>query len=74
MDSHDTMRLLSLKEVANRVACSRSTIWRMEKNGTFPARIWSSAKRVAWLESEVNAWISAKADARNRSAEVQSNA
>jgi prophage regulatory protein len=37
---------------------------RLERAGQFPRRVQVGAGRVAWLESEVEAWIAAKAAAR----------
>lgn len=37
---------------------------RLEKAGQFPHRVQMSANRVAWLESEITAWIQRRANAR----------
>lgn len=50
-------RLLTRFEVCDRTALSYSTIWRLEREGDFPARRRISANRVAWVESEVERWI-----------------
>lgn len=55
------IRLLRLAAVLDRTGLSRSTIWRLEKAGKFPRRRRVSASVVAWLESEVTAWIQASA-------------
>lgn len=39
---------------------SRSTAWRLEKEGKFPKRRQISAKAVGWLQSEVEAWIESR--------------
>ena len=36
---------------------SRTTAWRMERSGLFPARRQIGANSVGWLRSEINAWI-----------------
>lgn len=48
-------RFLPLREVLARTSLSRSTIYRLVSEGTFPKSIALGA-RVAWLESEVSAW------------------
>lgn len=50
-------RLLSVKQVMERVGLSRATIYRKEGLGEFPARVSISQSRVGWLESEINDWI-----------------
>ncbi|HVJ38191.1 MAG TPA: AlpA family transcriptional regulator [Stenotrophomonas sp.] len=53
---HDGPRLLGMKELRSRVSISSATIYRLIKDGKFPPpkRLGS---RSAWLESEVDAWI-----------------
>lgn len=36
---------------------SRTTAWRLEKEGKFPCRRQLSANAVGWLKTEVEAWI-----------------
>jgi prophage regulatory protein len=50
-------RLLPFREVAQRVALSRSTIWRMERAGQFPKRRQLSVNKVAWWEPEIEEWL-----------------
>ena len=50
-------KLIRLPRVVERTGLSRSTIWRLERGGLFPRRRRISANVVAWLESEVTAWI-----------------
>lgn len=38
---------------------------RLEKSAKFPKRLRLGASRVAWLESEIQDWIKARADERN---------
>ena len=39
---------------------SRSTIWRLERNGCFPKRRVVTFNTVAWDEAEIDAWIQSK--------------
>jgi prophage regulatory protein len=54
------LRLLRFGEVRQRTGLSRSTIWRLERSGSFPKRIQVSVNVVAWREDEVTAWIASK--------------
>ena len=47
------MKLLSAKQVQEMCGISRSTIWRLEKEKNFPARIQISDRRVGWDEDEI---------------------
>jgi predicted DNA-binding transcriptional regulator AlpA len=50
-------RVLRIKEVMSRTGLGRTTIWRLEREGRFPARVRISHNAVAWREHEVLAWI-----------------
>jgi prophage regulatory protein len=50
-------RYLRSKEVMRITGLSRTTIWRKERAGTFPARRRISQNAVGWLESEIMAWV-----------------
>ena len=50
-------RIVLFPELKDRVHLSRSTIFRLERQGLFPRRRHLSTKRVGWLDSEVNEWI-----------------
>lgn len=50
-------RILRAKEVAAMVGLSRTTIWRREKNGVFPARISLGSGSVGWKYNEVRQWM-----------------
>lgn len=52
-----TQALLKRSEVVALVGLGFTTIWRMEKKKEFPARRKLSPGRVAWLRSEVEAWV-----------------
>ncbi len=54
------IRMLRAREVTARTQLSRSTIWRLERAGRFPARRQLSSGRVAWVESEVDAWLASR--------------
>ena len=41
---------------------SRSTIWRQEKEGTFPRRRKLSHRAVGWLKSEILFWLESRGE------------
>ena len=64
-------RLLSDDEVTQKIPLSKTQRWRLEKLGQFPQRIKIGASvnsqqgRVAWAESEIDAWIRGRMAARH---------
>lgn len=54
------MRLIDWKTLKTMVPYSRQHIARLEQAGTFPKRVQLGQARVAWLLSEVEAWIEAR--------------
>jgi len=53
-------KFLRMSEVQNRVPYSRSTIYAKIQKGEFPAPIDLGARAVAWLESDIDAWIASR--------------
>ena len=53
-------RLLPWAKVEALAGISRTTAWREQKRGAFPAPVVLSRRRVAWRESEVVAWKAAR--------------
>lgn len=49
-------RLLPLAEVERETSLDHATIYRRIKAGTFPDRIRISTNRVAWSETDIEAW------------------
>lgn len=64
-------RLISLKEVLDRIPLSKATIYRRIKAGTFPQPIRLSAHRIAFSEQEINAWIARHVEARTEQEQVK---
>src|SRR5262245_56767220 len=60
-------RLLRVREVSTRVGLSRTTIWRMCRDGRFPRPVQlSTAAAVGFVEAEVDAWVVEQIDRRDR--------
>jgi len=54
------LAILRRKQVEARTGLSRSTIYDRIKAGTFPAPVSLGAKAVGWIESEIDAWLTAQ--------------
>lgn len=58
-------RLIRRPEVLERVGLSSSTLYEMTAAGEFPAPIPIGRQAVAFLESEVDAWIKQRIELRD---------
>ena len=56
-------RFLREPEVRHLTGLSRTTRWRLERAGKFPRRRRISETAVAWVSSEINAWIAERMEA-----------
>jgi prophage regulatory protein len=54
------LRFIRFTAVRDRTGLSRSTIWRLERQGEFPRHRRISSNAVGWLEQEVNEWVLAR--------------
>lgn len=54
------MSILRTHEVTQLTGLSRTTIWRLERGGTFPSRVRLSANSVGWVEDEVRDWVNCR--------------
>ena len=57
LDTPKKERFLRLTDVMARTGLSRSAIYLSISEGNFPQNISLSARSVAWLESEIDAWM-----------------
>ena len=53
-------RFITKTQAVDMCGISAVTIWRLETRGEFPQRRQVSANRVAYLESEVVAWMASR--------------
>jgi prophage regulatory protein len=60
METATRTQMLKLREVSARTTMERTTIWRAVRKGTFPRPLRISKQRVAWRESEVEAWLASR--------------
>lgn len=54
-------RVMPWPEVARAVGLSRPQIWRLRRDGKFPAPLRLSTNRVGWKTSSIRAWIDSRA-------------
>ena len=54
------MRILRLPAVMARTGYSAMTLWRKERDGTFPRRVKLGPNSVGWIESEIERWIESR--------------
>ncbi|HAH8770449.1 TPA: AlpA family transcriptional regulator, partial [Escherichia coli] len=57
-------RFIRLPEVMHLCGLSRSTIYDLISRDAFPQQISLGGKNVAWVQSEVSAWMAARIAAR----------
>ncbi len=63
--THNTKTsFLRLDQVKQRTGLSRSTLYAYIREGRFPAPVTISTRCVAWVESEIDDWISQKIASR----------
>lgn len=53
-------RILRNKDLDVITGLSRTTRWRLERAGNFPARRQLSKLAVGWLKSEIDVWMNGK--------------
>lgn len=61
------VRLIRRKDVQIKVGLGASSIYAEMAKGRFPKPVFLSEKRVAWIESEIDAWIAERIASRNTS-------
>ncbi|BDI32577.1 hypothetical protein CCAX7_46280 [Capsulimonas corticalis] len=57
-------RILRLRETLLRTGLSRSTLYELIRKNEFPSSVSIGARAVGWMDSEISAWISARAATR----------
>ena len=60
------MKLLSKRQVTDRVLYSPQHIARLEAAGAFPKRVKLGGNRVGWVEAEITAWIETRIAERDQ--------
>ena len=62
------MRVLKIKDVLSKTGLGKTTLYALIKESQFPRPISLGLRAVGWLESEIEAWIQEKIDARDQQA------
>ncbi|ULU26342.1 helix-turn-helix transcriptional regulator [Dyella terrae] len=63
-DSLTADRLIRIKEVIRQIGLSRSQIYKMQGEGTFPRSVNLATRSVAWSEREVQIWVAQRVSSR----------
>ena len=64
-----TPRLIRRPKVESKVGLGRSSIYERIARGEFPAPVSLGRRSVAWIESEIDAWIAARISASRDAAQ-----
>lgn len=55
-------RLITVRETLDRISISKSNLYRLLSAGEFPPRVRLGTKRIAFVEQEVENWISTQVE------------
>ncbi|MBS7534260.1 AlpA family phage regulatory protein [Ancylobacter sonchi] len=58
-------RLMSVNDVVREIGLSRAELFKRRAAGTFPAAVPLGDRRIAFIRTEVDAWIDARIAARD---------
>jgi prophage regulatory protein len=58
------LRFIRLSEAMRITGLRKTTMYQLQANGEFPQRVQITAHCVGWIESEIQQWISERADGR----------
>jgi prophage regulatory protein len=56
----DRVEMLRIAQVKKIIGLSRSTIYSLISQGSFPRQVHMGPKAVAWISSEVQTWVVAR--------------
>lgn len=65
------LRLIRRKEVQAKTGFGASSIYAEMAKGNFPKPVFISERRVAWIESEIDAWIAERIASRTSIATME---
>jgi prophage regulatory protein len=60
MNQSSIQKILRLRSVMDWTGLSRSTIYAMIKNGTFPKNVSLGVRSVGWVSTEIESWIASR--------------
>lgn len=67
-NADETIQVLRLRDVCAMTGLCRSSVYEMEADGRFPARINIGPRAVGWVKSDVQGWLRARIAARSKRA------
>ena len=50
-------QVLRPKQVIQEYGLSRTTIWRKERDGTFPKHLQIGSRAIGWLRTDLESWL-----------------
>ncbi len=59
------MKMLRLPDVIEKTGLSRSSIYKYVSLGKFPKPVHLGERTIAWIDSEIEDWLSAKINQRD---------
>ena len=59
-------RLLRLPEVLERIPFGKTTLYRLQSEGSLPQGIQLGSNMVAWVASDIDKWVSRKIKEANK--------
>jgi predicted DNA-binding transcriptional regulator AlpA len=54
------MHILRTSDVTRLTGLSRTTLWRLERQGKFPTRIRLGVNSIGWRDEEVRHWVESR--------------
>lgn len=58
-----SVRMLRLAQVKDITGLGKTKIYELQEQGAFPMRVKITARSVAWIEDEVQAWLATRIQA-----------
>lgn len=65
------LRVMRIQDVCDKIALSRTALWRLCKSADFPQPIQLSGRVAGFLEHEIDAWLEHQAAQRVKIQEVK---
>ncbi len=65
------LRVIRIQDVCDKIALSRTSLWRLCKTTDFPRPIQLGGRVAGFLEHEIDAWLERQAAQRTKAQEVK---
>jgi len=62
-DRSTPTKIYRLSDLVDVTGLSRTTLWRLEREGSFPRHIKLSSRAIGWTRADVEAWFASRAGA-----------